>query len=97
MSDTDHIILAFAGLQVHEPEWERGFLQRTLMVALGTPLARATNLPDALVLLPAHLRGETTGATSEELDTLDKLKAIAEQDKPFLQNFLDGKPCSPFI
>ncbi len=95
---TAHVSEAFEALQRHEPEWERGFLQHTLMVALNTPgIATDTALPQALVLVPAQLRKQTYDAPSDVHALILRLVKLAEKDEDFLQNFLDGKPCAPFM
>lgn len=95
---TQHVTEAFEALQKHEPEWERGFLQHILMVALNTPgAAMNVLLPQALVLLPAYLRNQPLTTTDDVCNLLAQLHALADLDPRFLKNFMDGKPCAPFI
>lgn len=94
-----HVVEAFDALSRHEPEWERGFLQHTLLVALRTPggIAMNTALPKALFLVPAQLRGQAYEAADEVHSVVLQLVQIAEKDPRFLKNFMDGNRCASFI
>lgn len=96
--ETAHIVRAFEAVALHEPEWERCFLQHTLVKALQEPdLVMNLFLGEALMLLPSHFRGLPYDASEDVQSGITRLIEVAERDPRFLKNFLDGKPCEPFF
>jgi hypothetical protein len=95
--EVDHVVRAWKLLESLS-RIDAGFLQRLLLIALQTPpLSLNTALPEALILVPAILKGQPTNPSDEALQLAHQLADLARQDPKFLDHYLAGLPRADFL
>ena len=99
MSDsTEHIERAFEVVR-RMPELERGLMTNVLLRSLRVPeIARNVRLPESLVLVPGILKGRTSAVDITKNEILAfKIARVAWEDRPFVENYIAGRPAASFL